>query len=126
MVLKTGNADTFVSAYRASPELLKPIAARDEWRGGLAKLLLDARDRTLGAKIGLTPEFKRVREFGGLSPRELEVLDLISQGLSNREIAKALFVSETTIKVHVRHILEKLHVRTRTEAAVRANHRRPD
>jgi DNA-binding NarL/FixJ family response regulator len=54
-----------------------------------------------------------------LTPREREVLGLVSQGLTNKEIASALFVSEATAKVHVRHIFEKLGVRSRTEAALR-------
>jgi DNA-binding NarL/FixJ family response regulator len=52
-----------------------------------------------------------------LSPREREVLALLADGMRNREIAQRLFVSETTVKTHVRHILEKLHVRNRAEAA---------
>lgn len=53
-----------------------------------------------------------------LSPREREVLALLSDGMRNREIAERLVVSETTVKTHVRHILEKLHLRNRSEAAV--------
>ena len=53
----------------------------------------------------------------GLSPRERDVFELIKQGLTNREIARTLFLSEATVKVHVRHILEKTGTRTRTEAA---------
>jgi two-component system NarL family response regulator len=49
--------------------------------------------------------------------REREVLDLVRQGLSNREIAKTLWIAESTVKVHVHHILEKLGARSRTEAA---------
>jgi two-component system nitrate/nitrite response regulator NarL len=59
-----------------------------------------------------------------LTPREREVFALIGQGKTNREIAKALFLAETTVKVHVRHILRKLGVRTRTEAAIQAVKRR--
>jgi DNA-binding NarL/FixJ family response regulator len=53
-----------------------------------------------------------------LSARELEVLELIGRGLRNREIAEQLVVSEATVKTHVRHVLEKLRLRKRAEAAV--------
>ncbi len=53
-----------------------------------------------------------------LSPRERDVLALLADGMRNREIAEHLVVSETTVKTHVRHILEKLHLRNRSEAAV--------
>jgi DNA-binding NarL/FixJ family response regulator len=55
-----------------------------------------------------------------LTEREQEVLSLLARGLRNREIADTLVVSEPTIKTHVRHIMEKLHVRNRAEAAVYA------
>jgi DNA-binding NarL/FixJ family response regulator len=55
-----------------------------------------------------------------LSPREREVLQLLAQGLTNREIARILTVSTSTIKIHVEHILAKLGVSDRTQAAVRA------
>jgi DNA-binding NarL/FixJ family response regulator len=52
-----------------------------------------------------------------LSPREREVLELMADGLRNREIAERLFLSEATIKTHVRHLLDKLRLRNRAEAA---------
>jgi LuxR family maltose regulon positive regulatory protein len=55
-----------------------------------------------------------------LSQRELEVLGLVTQGMSNREIAEELFITVGTVKTHVHHILGKLGTRTRTEAAARA------
>ncbi len=55
-----------------------------------------------------------------LTERELEVLRLVAQGLNNREIAKRLFISENTVKNHVRNILEKLQLHSRMEAVMYA------
>ncbi|NCF66735.1 MAG: response regulator [Chloroflexi bacterium] len=58
---------------------------------------------------------------GDLTPRELEVLALIAQGQSNREIAATLTISEKTVKTHVGNILSKLHLSDRTQAAIYAH-----
>jgi len=55
-----------------------------------------------------------------LTERELEVLRLVARGLNNREIAKQLFISENTVKNHVRNILEKLQLHSRMEAVMYA------
>ena len=55
-----------------------------------------------------------------LTERELEVLKLVARGMANRDIAKALFISENTVKNHVRNILEKLQLHSRMEAAMYA------
>jgi DNA-binding NarL/FixJ family response regulator len=55
-----------------------------------------------------------------LTDRELEVLKLVAEGMSNREIAGELYISENTVKNHVRNILEKLHLHSRMEAVVYA------
>ncbi len=56
----------------------------------------------------------------GISKREYEVLELISHGLSNQEIAEKLFVSTSTVKTHVSNVLAKLDARRRTQAIQRA------
>ncbi len=70
----------------------------------------------------LLDEFRQAdKELGEqLSLREQEVLQLVAQGYSNKEIANQLFISETTVKAHLRTILQKLHARNRTEAVALA------
>ena len=55
-----------------------------------------------------------------LTPREMEVLKLVAKGLNNRDIAKELFISENTVKNHIRNILERLQLHSRMEAVVYA------
>src|SRR5262245_28795149 len=75
--------------------------------------------RKLIQELKTTPESLPVPE--PLTPRELEVLQCLSQGLSNREIAAQLVVSFRTVTTHVRNILDKLHLANRTQAALYAH-----
>jgi DNA-binding NarL/FixJ family response regulator len=75
--------------------------------------------RLLGRMAGEPPNQAQLPQER-LSPREREVLQLLTQGQTNREIAHNLTVSVSTIKIHVEHILAKLGVSDRTQAAVRA------
>ncbi len=59
-----------------------------------------------------------------LTSRELEVLKLVAKGMSNRDVAEELFISENTVKNHVRNILEKLHLHSRMEAVMYAVRKR--
>jgi len=59
---------------------------------------------------------ERRREALGITPRELEILELIAEGLSNKEIAGRLFVSENTVKTHSSRVFDKLGAKRRTQA----------
>ena len=61
----------------------------------------------------------RLRELG-ITPRELEILEAMAAGFSNREIAARLFVSENTVKTHAARVFDKLSARRRTQAVQRA------
>jgi NarL family two-component system response regulator LiaR len=58
------------------------------------------------------------REALGITPRELEILELIARGLSNREIAEKLFVTENTVKTHSSRVFDKLGAKRRTQAVL--------
>jgi DNA-binding CsgD family transcriptional regulator len=59
---------------------------------------------------------QRNREHLGITPREFEILELIAQGMSNREIAGKLYVSENTVKTHSSRVFDKLGAKRRTQA----------
>lgn len=107
-MLKDVDSDELTQAIRAArdgrPYLhpkLAGLALMEMARGG---------DKAVG----------RASAQSGLTERELEVLSLVGQGVSNREIAAALFISEKTAKNHLTHIFEKLGVTDRTQAALYA------
>jgi LuxR family maltose regulon positive regulatory protein len=108
--------DPFIIAVRAAPALGPFIAAQTEWRGLLQRLLVASADNSLASSLGLEVPRAAKRNVK-LSPRESEVNELIAQGLTNEEIARLLHISLSTAKVHVKHIFEKLGVRSRVEAA---------
>lgn len=80
-----------------------------------AKLLTEFRGLDTDAMVKKTAE-----EEDNLSPREDEVLRLVSQGATNKEIADSLFISENTVKTHLRNIMDKLHLANRSQAAAYA------
>jgi ATP/maltotriose-dependent transcriptional regulator MalT len=115
---ETGNYDAFVTSYRACPGILRVLPDVDD-----AESLSDVvreHDPALADSCGLGARRAESPSGEDLTRREREVLQLLSQGLSNRQIARTLWIAESTVKVHVRHILEKLDVQSRTEAAVMA------
>ena len=102
--------DHDVAAVRAAvPE----AAVSPAWEAGRSLSLDAVVDEVLA---GAAPS----NSSHGLSARELEVLQLLVRGMSDREIATALFISPGTVSTHVKHIRTKLHVHTRGAAAAHA------
>jgi LuxR family maltose regulon positive regulatory protein len=113
-----GNADSFVVAYRLAPDLLNVIVDAGLDLSNFLLRPVVTYDPRLAEKAGLNQRRTRILPATALTDREEEVLDLLRQGMSNREIAKTLWIAQSTAKVHIRHIFEKLGVRSRTEAAL--------
>lgn len=108
----------FADEGRPMAQLLSEAAARGILPEYTARLL-DAFDRDSGdSRTQVSPGVSSLVE--ALSPRELEILRLVAQGLSNQEISERLFLALDTVKGHNRRIYEKLQVQRRTEAVARA------
>ena len=103
----------FVVAYRAHPPLLEAAAPYLD----VASIVRGANDRALAAGVGVARRRPRLAAYGGLTSREAEVYELLAEGRTNEEIARALYISPKTVKAHVQHIFTKLGVRSRTQAA---------
>jgi len=128
LILTTFDLDEYVyEALRAgasgfvlkddSPEQL--IAAIHTVAAGDA-LLSPTVTRRVIQKFARTPRPTPPKELDDLSERERDVFRLIARGLSNGEIAQELYISETTVKTHITHILQKLNLRDRVQAVVLA------
>jgi DNA-binding NarL/FixJ family response regulator len=115
-----GDRSSFVTAYRAIPNLLEHAVSARNYREPLRLLLTNLGERDLAKihDIELLATPVRTPRHSDLSRRESEVAELLLQGLTNRQIASTLFISEVTVKAHLRHIYAKLNVRSRTEAAL--------
>ncbi|MEX0913792.1 MAG: response regulator transcription factor [Demequina sp.] len=120
-LLKSTDGDSLINAVKivASGEaLLAPEVTRrviEQFaRAGHSSPQPDA------GRDDVAPHQPTAEAIGDLSDREVEVLTLMARGLSNQEIASELFVSNTTVKTHVSHILTKLGVRDRVQAVVEA------
>ena len=128
LILTTFDLDEYVyEALRAgasgfvlkddSPEQL--IAAIRTVAAGEALLSPTITKRVI-QKFARMPRPSPPKELDDLSEREREVFRLMARGLSNGEIAQELYISETTVKTHVTHILQKLNLRDRVQAVVLA------
>lgn len=95
-----------------APELF--AAVRDSYRG------VPPVSSVLAGQILTDLGVQAEPAAAALSPRETEVLKLVGRGLHNRQIGQALFISENTVKIHLRNILAKLHLANRIQAATYA------
>ena len=111
--IKAG-ATGYMLKSTSSDELVNAIQTVNE---GKALLHPDATAQLL--KEFFTLAQNKAKDYG-LSNREMEVLQLLSEGKTNKEIAKALWISEQTVKTHVAHIFDKLGTSDRTETVARA------
>jgi DNA-binding NarL/FixJ family response regulator len=92
------------------------IAAIREVRSGGAPM-----SREIARKVILSFQepVATTAEVEGLSPREREILELLAAGMSNKQIASRVSLTDGTVRWHLRHVYNKLHVRSRTEAALK-------
>lgn len=96
------------------------FAAAGIWLGlKLTRKEIVVREVLVPAPIDFVRDDNQVAALG-LTPRELEILELMAAGLSNKEIAERAFVSENTVKTHAGRVLEKLGAARRTQAIQRA------
>jgi DNA-binding NarL/FixJ family response regulator len=106
-------ADGYLLKNAEPDELKKAILAVAEGKGILSPDITSQVMKAVISKQGYVPD-------AGLSKREIEVLECLSQGKTTSQIADTLFISENTVKTHVRRILEKLDAGNRTEAVSKA------
>lgn len=100
-----------------APPIPMPVARPQDLRRVAVPVIDDASPEVSGAIADLVrPPGAHGQPFG-LSPRELEVLLILAEGRTDREIAERLFISQRTVHIHVRHVLAKLGANSRTQAA---------
>lgn len=114
---RTGLVESFVAAYRGFPELVVCLLEDKSLHADLTHVLTLVGDASFAKDADPSGTVHSVLH---LSPREKEVLALLARGLTNPQIGQVLFISPVTVKVHVRHIFDKLGVKSRAEAALRA------
>jgi LuxR family maltose regulon positive regulatory protein len=116
---RTENYDAFVLAYRSHPPILEALAGLSDEDAQACVGHIPVSDRRLASRAGLDFE-EQLDEPGPdlLTPREQEVLGLVRNGLTNREIARTLWIEESTAKAHLRNASRKLGARSRTEAVL--------
>ena len=134
MVTVYGNPDLIFKALRAgacgyllkrcTPEEL--ITAVREVQQGGAPMSREIARKVISHFQELPPPADASAEVENLSPREREILELLTQGFSDKEIADRLGVKHGTVRWHLQHVYDKLQVRSRTEAALKFRSAQPE
>lgn len=109
----TNGADGFLLKDMEPEDIIEKIR-----QAALGKMVISDRLAEVLASALRRPEKKTSNVLDTLTTRELEILKLIAKGLSNKLIARELDISDGTVKVHVKHLLKKMNLRSRVEAAV--------
>jgi DNA-binding NarL/FixJ family response regulator len=123
VAFEAGAVDFVVTSYRASPDLLAALMRDPQTAERTGYILTRSADHDLASSLGIDA-LAAVDPVSTLSSREREVYELLCSGLTNAAIAKQLFISHATVKVHVHHVFDKLGIRSRTALALNAASRR--
>ncbi|MCV6610161.1 MAG: two-component system response regulator NarL [Amphritea sp.] len=118
------NEEDVVAALRAGADgyLLKDMEPEELLsnlhQAALGKMVISDRLTALLAQALQSGRTAKSSDINSLTPRERQIIKLIAAGLPNKLIARKLSITEGTVKVHVKHLLKKLHLRSRVEVAV--------
>lgn len=115
-VLILSSFDYEEEIYRAAKAGASGYLLKDSTRAQIVEALRKVASGRLHFPNGIAARIAEREARIGLSPREQDVLMMISKGLTNKEIGRALLISQFTVRNHVNHILEKLEAGDRTEA----------
>ncbi len=111
-----GEEEVYRSLQAGARGYILKSARREE----LLRAIRDVRDGKRYLDPAVAPLLAERMAHRSLTSREVEVLRMVAKGMGNKEIAASLSIAEVTVKLHVSHVLEKLNVKDRTEAATAA------
>lgn len=128
MLITDGTQPSLMAAIRLQADgfitkrlSVQQLAAQVHLAASGEMVISDSLTAALAVSLRNVPVADDSRDISRLSPREVDVLYCIANGMSNRQISEYLKISDGTVKVHVKHVLKKLGIATRVEAALWAS-----